>query len=153
MEAEAIAGLPAYPPAIAEWEELLVRLEIMPRALRAALEEEIEVPTAPLAALLEREGRVGRWLEEAAFGSAESPLPEVAAGADARWLADRFAAVRARNFAMVQRRGVDVWEWAGELDGVSLTVYQLLSWLMHADAALLAALRAPRPAAGGVPAC
>jgi hypothetical protein len=96
---------------------------------------------------------VGRWLEEAAFGSAESPIAAMDAGGDARWLADRFAAVRARNFAMVQRRGVDVWEWAGELDGLRVTVYQLLSWLMRSDAALLAALRGPRLAAGGVTAC
>ena len=56
--------------------------------------------------------------------------------------------MRARNFAMVQRRGVDVWEWAGELDGVRVTVYQLLSWLMRRDAEALAALRSPAPAVG-----
>ena len=154
MAADAIAGLPAYPPAIAEWEDLLVRLEIMPRALRAALEEDGGGDAAaPLAMLLDREQRVGRWLEEAAFGSAESPAAGFDPGSDARWLAERFTAVRARNFAMVQRRGVDVWEWSGELDGVRVTVYQLLSWLMRSDAALLAALRGPRLAADGVHAC
>src|SRR5215218_5041696 len=154
MAPEEIAGLPATPPAVAEWEDLLVRLEIMPRALRAALEDALGGDaglTAKLGALLSREQRVGRWLEVAAFGSAESPVP--AANGDARWLAERFEAVRARNFAMVQRRGVDVWAWAGELDGTRVTVYQLLSWLMRSDAAVLAALRQPRPATSGVAAC
>jgi hypothetical protein len=154
MAPEEIAGLAATPAAVAEWEDLLVRLEIMPRALRAALEDagggDADL-TATLRALLARERRVGRWLEVAAFGSAEKDLP--APDGDARWLAERFEAVRARNFAMVQRRGVDVWAWAGEFDGAAVTVNQLLSWLVRSDAAVLAALRQSRPATSGVTAC
>ena len=51
------------------------------------------------------------------FGDAGAPPLHPPAVVDARWLEDRFAAVRARNFAMVQRRGVDVWAWAGEERG------------------------------------
>jgi hypothetical protein len=152
MAPEELALLPARPPAVAEWEDLLVRLEIMPRALRGTLEDSRRDEDAlreTLEELLDRELRVGRWLERAAFGDAES-APAGAAAPDVRWLEDRFAAARARNFAMVQRRGVDVWAWAGELDGTRVTVYQLLSGLMRADAAALAALRVP---AAGVGAC
>jgi hypothetical protein len=153
MAAEALVSLPALPPAVAEWEDLLVRLEIMPRALRGTLEgRDGRDPAvrATLRELLDRELRVGQWLERAAFGDAVDAPLQPAADADARWLEDRFVAVRARNFAMVQRRGVDVWEWAGEMDGARITVYQLLSWLMRSDAAVLAALRSP---VAGVGAC
>ena len=146
MAPEELASLPALPPAVAEWEDLLVRLEIMPRALRGTLEGCAAGDPglrAALRELLSRDLRVGQWLERAAFGDAGQAPLQPAADADARWLEERFAAVRARNFAMVQRRGVDVWEWAGELDGVRVTVYQLLSWLMRRDAAALAALRSP----------
>ena len=156
MAPEELAALPALPEAVAEWEDLLVRLEIMPRALQGALEEPHaggERTEATLSALLTREVRVGRWLEEAAFGSAEATEGTWPAGMDDRWLADRFAAVRARNFAMVQRRGVDVWNWSGQLDGTPVTVYQLLSGLVRADAAVLGALRRPGQAASGVGAC
>jgi hypothetical protein len=156
MVAEEIARLPALPEAVAEWEDLLVRLEIMPRAVYGALEEpgaSDDDRAAALAELLDRERKVGRWLEEAAFGSAESAATPDAPGADPRWLADRFAAVRARNFAMLQRRGVDVWAWAGNFDGTRVTVYQLLAGLLRCDAAVLAALRQREPLAGGVTAC
>lgn len=155
MAPDEIAGMAAQPAAIAEWEDLLVRIEIMPRALRGALEEPAvaaEEPSGALEALLDRELRVGRWLEVAAFGDAEQPSGEPRER-DSRSLAERFAAVRARNFAMVQRRGVDVWEWAGELDGTPVTVYQLLSWLVRSDAAVLAGIRGQGPAASGVPVC
>ena len=155
MTPDEIAAISARPPAIAEWEDLLVRIEIMPRALRGALEEPREERAEALAsleALLERELRVGRWLEVAAFGDAEQralPPPEL----DSRSLSERFAAVRARNFAMVQRRGVDVWEWAGELDGTTVTVYQLLCWLVGSDAEVLAAIRGARLPTSKVPVC
>lgn len=155
MVPDEIAGMPERPAEIAEWEDLLVRIEIMPRALRGALEEPgvgDEEPSAAVEALLERELRVGRWLEVAAFGNAEQPSvrpPE----RDSRSLAERFAAARARNFAMVQRRGVDVWSWAGEIDGTTVTVFQLLSWLVRSDAEVLAAIRGQGLATSGVPVC
>jgi hypothetical protein len=55
---------------------------------------------------------------------------------------DRFVQSRNRNFAIVQRRGIDVWEWEGPaaIHGGG-TVYQLLAYLAGRDAASLAALR------------
>jgi hypothetical protein len=144
---------------VAEWEELLVRLEIMPRALRVALEEPVAGRArvlAELRELLRRERRVEHWLEGAAGWA---PALDGAPAADGeelggRELAERHAAVRARNFAMLQRRGVEVWRWSGATDdGAPATVYQLLSWLLRADAGALAALRrpdgAPGPGGGG----
>jgi hypothetical protein len=159
MKSDEIASYPALPADVAEWEDLLVRMEIMPRALRGTLEEipGDERRLATLRGLLEREARVGEWLERVAIGApATGGRPAPAESPGARWIADRFAGVRARNFAMLQRRGVDVWEWSGELDGEPVTVYQLLAWLVHADAGALAALREPAGPAGalsGVSAC
>ncbi|HEX7239580.1 MAG TPA: hypothetical protein VF263_04910, partial [Longimicrobiaceae bacterium] len=39
MADDPFGGVPPLPPSVAEWEDLLVRLEIAPRALRAALED------------------------------------------------------------------------------------------------------------------
>ena len=81
---------------MAEWEDLLVRLEIMPRSLRGTLEDSRRDEAGlreTLEELLDRELRVGRWLERAAFGDAES-APAGPAAPDVRWLEDRFAAVR-----------------------------------------------------------
>ena len=162
MTSEALAGLPAQPPSIAEWEELLVRFEIMPRALRASLDTASEAApalTGTLAELLRREREVGRWLERASGWEpsvAEAGSPDERGLAE-RDLADRFSAVRARNFAMLQRRGLDVWGWSGETaDGGSATVFQLLPWLLGADARALAELResaSAQPAPAGGSAC
>lgn len=147
MTSEALAGLPAQPPSIAEWEELLVRFEIMPRALRASLDAGGGEPAGLariLAELLLREREVGRWLERASGWEPSIPAGAGPAGdaLNARELAERFSAVRARNFAMLQRRGLDVWGWTGETaDGGSATVYQLLTWILGGDARALADLR------------
>jgi hypothetical protein len=144
MRGETLTGA-THPVDVADWEDLLVRIEIMPRALKGALEDAAgQGRSLPiLRDLLAREVEAGEWLERVATGEAgDASRRAAAAGAgDATWLADRFAAVRSRNFAMLQRRGVDVWEWAGELDGRAVTVYQLLSSLLRADAEALAALR------------
>jgi hypothetical protein len=43
---------------------------------------------------------------------------------------------------MVQRRGLEVWGWAGEVEpGHSATVHQLLSWLAEQDGRALLDLR------------
>ena len=156
MAPEELALLAAMPPAVAEWEDLLVRLEIMPRALRGTLEDsrvDEDAEREVLFELLDREIRVGRWLEEVASGTGEPHALQPPPRTDTRWLEERFASVRARNFAMVQRRGVDVWAWAGRLEGARVTVYQLLTGLVRADATALAALRDRNGAASGVPAC
>jgi hypothetical protein len=134
---------PERPPAVAEWEDLLVRLEIMPRALRNTLgdaEPETERLRGVFQEMVEREAWVGGWLEQAAgYGS---PRPALVPDPDAEWLYRRFASLRARNFAMVQRRGLDVWDWAGPGPaGGTVSVYQLFIWLLQRDADALAAAR------------
>jgi hypothetical protein len=163
MVDEAIAGFPAAPPGIAEWEDLLVRLELGPRAVRIALET---IPSSAwiasvdpqrwniamhIAHLARREAEVGEWLACLRDGR---PLPpwavwphegiamDVETGAIARDL-QLFAERRARNFAVVQRRGLEVWDWrASHAENGELSVYQLLSALVRHDARHLARLRA-----------
>jgi hypothetical protein len=142
------------PPSIAEWEELLIRLEIAPRALRIAVEEAPDTPAlrGTLARLLAEEALRVRRIDAMTEGA---PLPaavddasaDAARGASqdttAEALAVEFARVRARLFARAQRRGIDVWDWAGTLpDGTRLSAYQLLLGAMRGDAELLAAVRA-----------
>lgn len=144
MTSEELESYPPLPPSVAEWEDLLVRLEIAPRAVRNLLEEwEGGADTVGvLRAAVAREAGVGHWLETAA-GVADTiaPAPDTL-HADAGALALRFAALRARTFAMLQRRGLEVWAWEGETgDGGTVTVYQLIGWLVERDGVLLAGLR------------
>lgn len=145
---EEAGELPARPDSVAEWEDLLVRLEIAPRAVRVTLEE-VEDSTSAARALRTaayREAEVGRLLESAAdlpqsAGREDGVLAEDGLSA----LSIRFASLRARTFALVQRRGLEVWEWRAPLpSGSAVTVYQLLLWLAKQDAALLAELRRAR---------
>ena len=148
-----------HPAHVADWEDLLVRLEIAPRALRVTLEDapagdpEVRGIVARAAA---RE-RVFQCSMEAM--QAGAPLPAAApegaeeGGGDARTLAEAFTSLRMRTFAMAQRRGVDVWAWqAADAEGRTLTVYQLFNRMVREDARLLAALR-ERIRAGGGAAC
>ncbi|HEU0302682.1 MAG TPA: hypothetical protein VFR37_24690 [Longimicrobium sp.] len=146
--------LPARPPSEVEWEELLVRLEIAPRALRIAVDEAPGGHPAVRDALMA--GLAAELLAQSAIeamaagGAPESGLGVDAAGSDAELLS-RLAALRARTFAMVQRRGLNVWEWTtpgGVWPGA--TAYQVLLAAIHLDAALLDAVRrAGRREAGG----
>jgi hypothetical protein len=91
--------------------------------------------------------------------SGRSPVRSPATPTDPVWqahgaedLAGRFVRVRARNFAMVQRRGVQIWGWSAETpDGYTPTVHQVLAWLAENDAHALAHLRqgTRRTGAGG----
>jgi hypothetical protein len=146
----------ARPPGIAEWEELLIRLEIAPRALRIAVEEAPDTPAlrATLRELLAAE--VLRIAQIDAMTAGESvpsvsDQPHVDAGATAEHLAIEFNRLRARLFARAQRRGISVWEWEGATeDGSKVSAYQLLVGAMKKDAALLAAARsAARAEAAG----
>lgn len=158
---KSFAAYPAEPADIAEWEDLLVRFEIMPRALRNTLER-VSLEDAARAALLRLLARE-EWavetfgaLREASAASAppseaEEPLDP---GGDLEDLAVRIAQRRAKNFAQVQRRGLEVWGWSaplGEHGGV--TTFQLLRWLVAGDVAALAALRAAARADSGAGAC
>jgi hypothetical protein len=151
MRVDETAGLPPRPESVGEWEDLLVRLEIVPRVVRNTVDDGPAGDDAVrlLRAAMEREAAVGRWLE-AASGLNEPGRPpfDPGSGADAADLALRFASLRARTFAMVQRRGLEVWQWSAPLgDGGSATVHQVLLWLSARDADLLSGLRAAAIAA------
>ncbi|HEX8273936.1 MAG TPA: hypothetical protein VF615_14955 [Longimicrobiaceae bacterium] len=148
---------PPHPAHVADWEDLLVRLEIAPRALRVTLED-APAGDPEVRALVARAAageRVFQRMMEAMH--AGDPLPDAAApaeepGEDARTLAETFTSVRMRTFAMAQRRGVDVWAWqSADAEGRALTVYQLFNRMVREDARLLAALRDRIRAAGGAP--
>jgi hypothetical protein len=151
MDARHVGSLPARPPSVAEWEELLLRMEIMPRALRITLEETGRDPDAAaelLRGVVEREVRVSAWLTAASepAGGEPGPGPEVgdtgAQTRDPRWLAERFASLRARNFAMLQRRGLNVWDWVAPLeDDGTVTAHQVVTALVQLDTAALGTLR------------
>jgi hypothetical protein len=144
MTSATLGRLPRRPDSEFEWEDLLVRLELMPRALRVALESGESDPTWAtdvLIELAEREWTVGELLDRIAGGaraSADASQVTVFQG-DAL---ERFVRLRARSFAMVQRRGLEVWDWETRLDdGSTATVHQLLTLLVREDVAALATIR------------
>lgn len=145
---------PERPPSEVEWEELLVKYEITPRALRLAAEDagpgragEI---VGTLEALLANELLTAALLDQMA-ARAEDRSPsgssiDTGSGSsspeDASALVARIAALRGRNFAAVQRRGISVWEWAAERDGTTVTPYRLLLSSVALDGDVLARVRA-----------
>lgn len=155
MRIDEVRTLPARPPSEVEWEDLLLRIEVMPRALRVHLEgidRAAEALLPILSGLVERELLVRDFLERAALAGdpeAAEPAAHLVWGhADA---VDRFVHLRTRNFAMVQRRGLEVWEWEQDLGGTgSASVYQILTRLAAADVEVLAAVRALTRDAGRV---
>ncbi len=152
MRSSAPATLPGIPPSVAEWEDLLLRMEIMQRVLRNTLEA---VPAGDagaaeeVRALVERESEVGGWLEAVSGGigsAVAGRAADAAAGhsesGDFGVLAEQFVSLRARNFAMLQRRGLEVWRWTAELSGHGeVSAFQVVSWLVANDVRSLAALR------------
>jgi hypothetical protein len=146
MAEDTFAGLPPLPPSVAEWEDLLVRLEIAPRALRVTLEDAPAADPelrAAVSGAADREALRQRMMEALQTGA---PLPEEPAApgdyADARAAAERFGSLRMRTFAMAQRRGVDVWAWTSpDASGRPVTTYQLFTRMVRDDAELLATLR------------
>ena len=148
--------LPPRPPSEVEWEDLLVRLEIMPRALRVAVEDAPARHSGVSEVL--RTGVTGemalRAMLEAIVDGRELPA-DLGTGVEAmpedpRALLAEYARLRTRNFVMVQRRGLNVWDWrvrGGPYPGA--TAYQLFQAAARMDGALLAAVRG---AARGEPA-
>lgn len=155
-------AFPPHPPSEVEWEDLLVRLEIAPRALRLALEQGDPARPGVAETLLDAlvlELLVRGTLEAMAEGR-EAPnsvgFEGPAGGAEPvepDTLVDEIERHRLRNFMFVQRRGINVWEWrarGGFWDGA--TLYQLLGGAMLHDARLLAGVRGARGGdAGGAP--
>jgi N-acetylmuramic acid 6-phosphate etherase len=144
-----LAAYPERPPSEVEWEELLQRLELAPRALRFAVEDAAAGAPGVMEALRHAfawEVRLRAALE-GMTGQAPAALPAGMADGfrDAAEAVHWIARLRARNFAMVQRRGLEVWGWRaadGALDG--LTAYQLLSGTVARDRETLDGVRAAR---------
>jgi hypothetical protein len=146
--------LPARPPSEVEWEDLLVRVEIAPRALRIAVEE-APAGHPGLRELL----RMGVMAEAVLQDMLEAMVQDRPARDgfgfegmedDAAALVERYGRLRYRSFLMVQRRGINVWDWVvrgGAYDGA--TAYQLFQAAAHTDGVLL---DAARQAARGAPA-
>ena len=140
--------LPARPPSEVEWEDLLVRVEIAPRALRVAVEDAPANHPGVVQAL--RMGVLGEMglqqMLEAIVDDRELPadfgfgVEGMPAEADA--LVAEYGRLRFRSFVMVQRRGLNVWDWrvrGGPYDGA--TAYQLFQAAARTDGALLAGVR------------
>lgn len=146
MDPRTIAALPARPDEIPEWEDLLVRFEILPRVLRVTLEEAARTRSDSagiLRRMLETESAAAAWIDAASPGGAGGgDWRGAPADDDPQALADRIGSLRARNFAMLQRRGIDVWEWTAPLGQAGpVTAYQVVAALVRDDAAALEAIR------------
>lgn len=144
-------GLPARPPSEVEWEELLVKLEIAPRAIRVAVEDAADSPALQevvcRAALSEQWW--GQRLEDLRAGRGFSlnvgfgPWTIDGQPPTTRQALEVLAAERERNFGKLQRRGLEVWEWRSDLvEGHPLTAYQLAQLRAAADAEVIRSIRA-----------
>ena len=152
------AGFAARPPSEIEWEELLVRYEIGPRALRFALDDgDANGPARErvcdlLRALVFNEQWTAARFDAMRTGVAasddQSPRTEVLPD-EPRALFERFERLRSRNFAAVQRRGLEVWEWQTEAHPHGqVTAHQLIQASVALDGETLAAAREARRGAG-----
>jgi hypothetical protein len=140
------SAYPARPASEVEWEELLVRYEIAPRALALALADAVgdsgEEATRLLRTLADQEVEAGVVLEAMRSGQFTLHRAEWQPGADAAAFAALFTEWRRRNFAALQRRGLEVWEWRAQAPGQGeITAHQLLCQALEQDAAALAGLR------------
>jgi hypothetical protein len=147
------AAHPQAPPSEVEWEDLLLRMEMAQRALRLAVEDAGGRDPA-LAAELHAAALAEAWLGYALDrirqgepfvrgGNFALEMPE--AETEEETYLRAATSRRARNFAMLQRRGIDVWAWAAEVRGHGrVTVYQLISATVRADAERLARIRSLR---------
>jgi hypothetical protein len=145
-------GYDSYPPVPAsevEWEELLVRYELGPRALRVALESLDGDAAAPeivgdlLRALVLHEGQAAALLAAMRDGRPVSTEPRVVMlSADPQAIYQRYAELRGRNFAAVQRRGLEVWRWQADAPHAGpVTVHQLIAASTAFDGETLAGVR------------
>lgn len=154
------AGIPELPPAVAEWEELLLRLELGPRAVRNLLEElpsdrwqvkgaegwslhdHVAHLAAREAALTERLPMLHESAELVPWDAERTSSLDGYNETDALRHLDHFSTYRARNFGFVQRRGLEVWYWAARHpEHGRVTAYQFLSGVVRHDTRHLARMR------------
>ena len=149
---------PARPASEMEWEDVLVRYEIAPRALRAALDDgDLQGPARARVGELMRALVVNELWTQLLFaamrdraGVSERPRVEMSQD-DPAALCERFARLRERNFNEVQRRGLEVWEWRADAPRLGpVTAYQLIQSSVELDGRTLAEAR---QALRGVGAC
>jgi len=140
---------PARPPSEVEWEDLLARLDLAPRAFHLAAGDAAGNPRVAhvLASALALEHWFEIALRELQAGGM-IPLdfgftPGAGGASDVREVLERFAALRARNFAALQRRGIGVWDWSAATreDGGRVTTFQAASAVVEMDGRHLAVLR------------
>lgn len=153
-EAEVWSRFPQRPPHIAEWEDLLIRFEVGPQAVRHLLDDAALAPGSTDAASAVT-GLLTTWVDAEAIlatrlwtmRTGEAPPPSATAPpADSpdhpAALLDRFARLRMRNFVMVQRRGLDVWDWKWSGSGMpDVSAFQLLGAAALRDVRQLELLR------------
>ncbi|HET7462060.1 MAG TPA: hypothetical protein VFJ82_12465 [Longimicrobium sp.] len=147
----------ARPASEMEWEDLLVRYEIGPRALRIALDDGDGAGPARtrvcdlLRALVFNEMRTAVLFEAMRTGfplQAGPPRIETM-GDDPRALCERYAQLRGRNFAAVQRRGLEVWGWETVAHPHGrVTAFQLIHAACALDGETLAGVREASRGAG-----
>jgi hypothetical protein len=138
--------LPARPPSEVEWEDLLVRVEIAPRALRVAVEDAPEGHpdvTRALGMGVMAEMALQEMLEAIVEDrDARDGFGVEGLETDPQELVARYGRLRFRSFVMVQRRGLNVWDWTvrgGPYPGA--TAYQLFQGAARMDGMLLDAVR------------
>lgn len=144
MNNSPFAEYPPIPPHIAEWEECLLRYELTPRAMRGTIEEPVDARTASIMARVNAAERAASvWLSALRTGEdVTAEWAPASASGDAEAALDEFATLRARNFAGLQRRGIQVWEWkAHHPQYFEVTAFQFVSACVARDARELAALR------------
>jgi hypothetical protein len=141
------------PADLAEWEDLLVRLELGPRALRLALDD-IDRPSVsllePLNRLVTTELWTSRALDTMRRGGGVVPekigvshVDPADAAAGARKRLEEYVSLRTDTFAALQRRGIQPWEWSAELEGGgTVTAYQAVRRALQVDGEVLRAVRA-----------
>ncbi len=152
MQDNPFAAFPPHPADLAEWEDLLVRLELGPRALRLALED-IDRPSAALLEPLNRLVAMELWTSRALtamrtgemipekIGLSHADPGNLAAALHKRLL--EYTALRDDNFGALQRRGIRVWAWSAELQGGgTVTAYQAVRRALQVDGEVLRAVRA-----------
>jgi hypothetical protein len=140
---------PERPPSEVEWEELLARLDLAPRAFQLASDDAAGNPRVEpvLASAFALENWFAVALKELRAGGMiplDFGFTRAAGGATtAREVLEGFSALRARNFAALQRRGIDVWEWsaATKEEGGRVTTFQAASAVVEMDGRHLAVLR------------